>query len=1226
MIVTPHLESHGQPLPGDTRIYPRHRGFALVATISVMVLLVMIALAMLSMATLEQRAVRSDEKMAEARANARMALMLALGELQKHTGPDQRVTAEADILDTEGFAGWSAASEKKHYVGVYATDEWHERDSDNIRKSLKRYHPDRNVTAFRRWLVSGDSSKVNALDYVRSALDPTGKVIVLGSGTVGGDSSNHVYVSKEIVADSSGAHSGGIAWWVADQGVKAKVNLTKKQAAAASPWEERFQIATPGSHGVELITGMENLDELQADDIDRLLSQGQIAVLGGRPVSQEHLASRYHDITTVSHGVLADVALGGLKRDLSLPFELPRHSPPQGGDWTYALNRPDDIEARDDNFTSIWEFSNSGDQNAEWESIYWPSGHRPDWWANKMGYCFMLPDSADGDDAMGFKRYLRGPTWQSLRNHYRSYKRDYEQLSASSVSRRGWITPADDRTWLAQPYQPYSHWHNAVGEHLLSTTYVGAAGGLDTLLSPDLFDPFYRFGNHRGRAWNNLGHDTLGRAPVFTKIALVLSHQSQPHGTGRRLEIVMNAVGTIWNPYNVPIEFESVFANLDLKGLRWNFTRKRPGGQDIELAIDPEQRTFGREKYFPYQHFRFGVTAEKDPDYPFSSRRPSKMIRLNPGECRTFALNLGSPRPYSWANMTSVPGSFSNNWQGGMSLAFTNKWHVEPGDKFKFELLPQADEKLSLETYLGYFQETAGAFTNPFDSDQRGVGFKDLPELASLHIASAADVLPLGGKVEKLLSHFTDQQEAICYIEFRRRASDDSSQGVLAQFDPRSIVNHSHAMGPGEKGSLPDNWDVRMETVSDFDLMQAGIGDRNNGFWGNSHEGDGQTHVVAFDVPDAPIANIAALQHCQTGPNGWDVSYAIGNSLPHPRVPLDELYQQVSSGTAYRTTFYDMSYLANQGLWDSYYFSGVHLSGNGSGPLQEAETIMRDFLDPTQSSPLANKRLVAASRPANTPEKRRIKELTHYRWMARHLMVDGPANINSTRVEAWKAWLASMKGEVVDQVQPRGNLTTSPGDGTPFVRAQVSGGDDGESWKGYTRLSDSEIETLAENIVVEVRKRGPFLSVADFINRRLADDDTGRMGALQAALESSGLDTGSDSEAGIPGTLKQGDLLNSLGATISARSDTFVIRAYGEAVAAKDASQVLARAWCEAVVQRMPTLVNDNGALLKTSNPEYPGNDPSGLDAYIENSAVAEPKFGRAYRIIAFRWLNEDEV
>jgi hypothetical protein len=76
------------------------RGFALIATISIMALLVMVALGMLSLSTIEMRSSQNGKAMAEAQANARMALMLAIGELRKHAGSDTRITAPADILDS----------------------------------------------------------------------------------------------------------------------------------------------------------------------------------------------------------------------------------------------------------------------------------------------------------------------------------------------------------------------------------------------------------------------------------------------------------------------------------------------------------------------------------------------------------------------------------------------------------------------------------------------------------------------------------------------------------------------------------------------------------------------------------------------------------------------------------------------------------------------------------------------------------------------------------------------------------------------------------------------------------------------------------------------------------------------------------------------------------------------------------------------------------------------
>jgi Tfp pilus assembly protein PilX len=77
------------------------QGFALVVTLSLMILLTVIAVGMLGMASVSLRNSGQTGAMSIARANARMALMLAIGELQKNAGPDQRITARADVLDEE---------------------------------------------------------------------------------------------------------------------------------------------------------------------------------------------------------------------------------------------------------------------------------------------------------------------------------------------------------------------------------------------------------------------------------------------------------------------------------------------------------------------------------------------------------------------------------------------------------------------------------------------------------------------------------------------------------------------------------------------------------------------------------------------------------------------------------------------------------------------------------------------------------------------------------------------------------------------------------------------------------------------------------------------------------------------------------------------------------------------------------------------------------------------
>lgn len=75
------------------------RGFALVVTLSLMILLTVVAVGLLTLSSISLRAAGQGDAMAVARANARMALMLAIGDLQKLAGPDQRITARADVVD-----------------------------------------------------------------------------------------------------------------------------------------------------------------------------------------------------------------------------------------------------------------------------------------------------------------------------------------------------------------------------------------------------------------------------------------------------------------------------------------------------------------------------------------------------------------------------------------------------------------------------------------------------------------------------------------------------------------------------------------------------------------------------------------------------------------------------------------------------------------------------------------------------------------------------------------------------------------------------------------------------------------------------------------------------------------------------------------------------------------------------------------------------------------------
>jgi hypothetical protein len=118
---------------------------------------------------------------------------------------------------------------------------------------------------------------------------------------------------------------------------------------------------------------------------------------------------------------------------------------------------------------------------------------------------------------------------------------------------------------------------------------------------------------------------------------------------------------------------------------------------------------------------------------------------------------------------------------------------------------------------------------------------------------------------------------------------------------------------------------------------------------------------------------------------------------------------------------------------------------------------------------------------------------------------------------------------------------------------------------------------------------------------------------------------------GAPGYLTQADVLQTIGHQLTVRGDTFVIRTYGDA---RDASgRIVARAWCEAVVQRIPEYVASRppGApsAAAGNNPLEPAAIPATNGfTYTANSALlpVNQKHGRRFVVESFRWLNPSEV
>ena len=224
-----------------------------------------------------------------ARANARLALTNAIGQLQMAMGPDTRVSASSALASAEG---------QQHWTGVWDAQApdgkpWVVRDPDTgglkDHRLSSDYQPGERVM---RWLVSGSSSPdESGPDQVR----------LVGAGSVADPDTMGVTVPA--VEITTHGQRGKMAWWTGDLGQRANL---------ATPATGNARVA--GQAAPELIG---NALPMTADVKNRLVSEAAVAMAAGSPGWAK---THFHDFTVHSRGLLTNTRDGGLKQDLRVYF------------------------------------------------------------------------------------------------------------------------------------------------------------------------------------------------------------------------------------------------------------------------------------------------------------------------------------------------------------------------------------------------------------------------------------------------------------------------------------------------------------------------------------------------------------------------------------------------------------------------------------------------------------------------------------------------------------------------------------------------------------------------------------------------------------------------------------------------------------------------------------------------------------------------------------------
>ena len=110
-----------------------------------------------------------------------------------------------------------------------------------------------------------------------------------------------------------------------------------------------------------------------------------------------------------------------------------------------------------------------------------------------------------------------------------------------------------------------------------------------------------------------------------------------------------------------------------------------------------------------------------------------------------------------------------------------------------------------------------------------------------------------------------------------------------------------------------------------------------------------------------------------------------------------------------------------------------------------------------------------------------------------------------------------------------------------------------------------------------------------------------------------------DVKLGAPTSLLQSDILAAIGNSLTVRSDTFTIRAYGD-VSDKAGGQATGSCWIEAVVQRLPEFIDNS------QNADTAVSSPSNGLGHNPNLLPVNVNLGRRFVIISMRLLKPNEL
>jgi hypothetical protein len=1211
----------------------RHRGkdgFALLITITLLAFLVMLLVSLAALTRVETQVASNSQQSAQARQNALMALNIALGELQKYAGPDQRVTARSDIdatlaTTTTQSGRWIAAYGRGVAAGDTITRDLYADIPSQIEANIAaNSDANGNQSVRLNWLVSGnektDFDPATAVDangqiergeaptaFAYAATDPVANLagsdarstditiktkparLLVGPGSVSALSDYVAAPLVDIAVDSAtvpGAGTSGsdvtvgrYAWWVGDEGAKARLNLPLTTDASVKP----LAFVSAQRAAIELMDGVHpegstapfaTTDLIGSAynpthaNLTAVMNKTQLPLL--TPANAATLAAavknRFHDLSAYSISVLSDTYAGGLKKDLSAvlaPLSATGLTSPADTDYLFAPE----------------------------------------------------PDSA-GDPTNEFGM----PTWGVLRSFVKT------------------TAPASGGLASSPPAM---------------TTVAGRPVPVPT---------------------------SMGVSPVVSYATLGFQYAA-PNGdvSGQPIRLAVFPIVVLWNPYTT-----------DLQPAKYEFGLRRAFDAFVQLqahappydaayawsAADVlETRDLGKEGKTgsgANSYFRFiidnsnGIPAGQSVVFTLQTSG-ADYVANDPANMLTAA-------SYNPLGHVLIPSSLTVTTPGSTyRVAVNGRSGGTPVTTFG---LPARTNMGGTdggwhEAYLGAFGVNPPTASKPFTGTTTFTSQEWYQQLSITNApyTSVSPYVAAGGgyAVSRVNTGLIQDEGTLSPIVtaptfrivlralFSKAERTEYSTRWIAQSNPRALV--VGGVPTSSNNGIPSLYTGRPpESGSTWPYGLSIQGTRtSSGTSLQDSSGPVDTTLFEFRPDTEPLMALGQLQHANVAWHNAYPSYAIGNSIGDPQFTTPQSVLKLTGGRTVNepskltTAYYDLSWLLNRNLWDKYFVSTVPHTDTGITTTGAADSELTSI-----PAVLPNPRHLFHEAKPTDPD---IRTKLNADQAASHLLLSGGFNINSTSEQAWRAVLGGLNQLAYEPTGSSTGGSASNDSVLPrFARPTTNSG--ANAWQGYRKLTPAQIADLAKNIVTQIRKRGPFVSMADFINRRLIQsgafpqsDDSRLKGAIQAALDATStgsaaintaaapfdtvvLDsfnravtnafkTGSSAAGAATSTaptgspavfapqyLTQADVLSAIGGGLSARSDTFTIRTYGESVTPADSTIVTGRAWCEAVVQRLPEYADMSA-------------DP---DAYDTPTATINKTMGRRFKIISFRWLTSNDI